>query len=58
MSSVVSGQPFIDELYDFRPHRLPKIEPVELVVKYTDKRGCKKVKGSQFLKGSQSYTKQ
>lgn len=54
----LSGQPFIEQIYDFKPVTLPQKQSVQLVEKYVDSKGINRVKGSRFLKGSQAYTRQ
>lgn len=56
--SSLSGQPFIEQIYDFKPATLPQRQSVQLVEKYVDSKGINRVKGSRFLKRSQAYTRQ
>lgn len=55
---LYSSKPWIEELHNFRPLRLPSDQgPVEMVVHYQDSKGRARIKGGRHLKQSQSYPK-
>ena len=54
-TNTCSGRPEIEELYDFRPVRLPVREKTELVRHYVDGKGKKRITGNSQLKKSQRY---
>ena len=52
------GHEHVQDLDSFAPHGLKPAEHVELVEHYVDQSGQHRVKGSKFLKASQSYPRQ
>lgn len=52
---ITSGEEEIEELTDFKPKSLPEAPEVQMVIKYVDGSGKRRVKGGADLKSSQSY---
>ena len=52
---ITSGEEEIEELADFKPKSLPEAREAQMVVKYLDGSGRRRVKGGADLKSSQSY---
>ena len=59
-SSTLKGHNFIQQIYDFKPIRLPakSTKALPMVFKYIDGKGVSRVAGASGLKLSQAYTPQ